>query len=181
MSIREGFACLAGVVALLCPILPASGSGPEPQEKLEAKLFAPGEVIVKLARNGGEAPAFLQDVLASLGIETRDVVPVFPPSGRAGRLGDVYRLFLSDIEADVPLACSRLVLHPAVEYAEPNARFRSALTPNDHPDPFWVDARNDPATGDGYFYLIRSRNICGDGSYGAGSGGEERLPFEDCP
>ncbi|MDH3284737.1 MAG: YncE family protein [Acidobacteriota bacterium] len=44
--------------------------------------------------------------------------------------------------------------------------------------PSYDDTRADPAAGDGYFYLLRGRNACGDGSYGAG---RESLDGLACP
>jgi hypothetical protein len=44
-----------------------------------------------------------------------------------------------------------------------------------------VDGRADPAAGDGYYYLVRGQNACGDGTYGTGSGGSPRAPAAGCP
>ena len=42
-------------------------------------------------------------------------------------------------------------------------------------------ALNDtPAPGQGYFYLVRGRNVCGVGTLGAGAGGAERVPGSEC-
>jgi hypothetical protein len=46
----------------------------------------------------------------------------------------------------------------------------------------FVDSRPDPPVGDGYYYIFRAeKDGCGAGSYGVGSGGEERLPTAACP
>jgi hypothetical protein len=44
-----------------------------------------------------------------------------------------------------------------------------------------ADTRPDPAEGDGYYYLVRSENACGSGSYGQSTSGLERLPGDPCP
>jgi len=44
----------------------------------------------------------------------------------------------------------------------------------------FLDARSDPEVGDGYYYLVRGERVC-DGSYGASSSGEVRLPDDPCP
>ena len=45
----------------------------------------------------------------------------------------------------------------------------------------YTDTRVDPPAGDGYYYLVRSQNACGDGTYGMASGGGLRLPATACP
>ncbi len=45
----------------------------------------------------------------------------------------------------------------------------------------FVDVRPDPNLGQGYYYLIRAQNPCGDGTYGSSSASNERLPALDCP
>ena len=45
----------------------------------------------------------------------------------------------------------------------------------------WIDPRPDPASGQGYYYLIRGQNVCGNGTYGAATGGAERTPAAACP
>jgi hypothetical protein len=45
----------------------------------------------------------------------------------------------------------------------------------------WDDSQPDPSVGSGYYYLLRGENVCGNGSYGAASGGSERLPASACP
>ena len=45
----------------------------------------------------------------------------------------------------------------------------------------WTDGRPDPASGTGYYYLVRAQNVCGAGTYGAATGGGERLPVAACP
>jgi len=45
----------------------------------------------------------------------------------------------------------------------------------------WSDPRPDPADGDGYYYLVRGRNVCGAGTYGFATGGAERVPGSPCP
>jgi hypothetical protein len=47
--------------------------------------------------------------------------------------------------------------------------------------PSWSDHRPDPPIGDGYYYLIRGKNVCGAGSYGTATGGTERVPGVPCP
>ena len=32
----------------------------------------------------------------------------------------------------------------------------------------YADTRSDPPVGDGYYYLVRARNSCADGGFGAG-------------
>jgi hypothetical protein len=44
-----------------------------------------------------------------------------------------------------------------------------------------VDPQSDPATGQGYYYLIRAQAACGTGSYGFNSAGGERVPAAGCP
>jgi len=43
------------------------------------------------------------------------------------------------------------------------------------------DPRPDPLAGDGYYYLVRSQNDCGEGSYGQATTGQERAPAATCP
>jgi hypothetical protein len=45
----------------------------------------------------------------------------------------------------------------------------------------WDDARPDPALADAYYYLVRSQESCGLGTYGSGSDTVERLLLVDCP
>ncbi len=45
----------------------------------------------------------------------------------------------------------------------------------------WDDTRPDPAAGDGYYYLVRAQNACGEGTYGQNSSGGERSPAAACP
>jgi hypothetical protein len=45
----------------------------------------------------------------------------------------------------------------------------------------WDDGRADPASGAGYYYMIRGENVCGPGSYGKTGGGAERTPIAACP
>ena len=52
---------------------------------------------------------------------------------------------------------------------------------NDQAAVQWDDARPDPASGDGDYYLLRAQNVCGTGSYGWESSGVERRPAADCP
>jgi hypothetical protein len=44
-----------------------------------------------------------------------------------------------------------------------------------------TDARPDPAAGDGYYYLVRARDVCGRGTYGADSSGTPREIVAACP
>jgi hypothetical protein len=52
---------------------------------------------------------------------------------------------------------------------------------NDVPSAPWNDPRPDPVEDDGYYYLVRAQNVCGAGTYGAATGGAERLPGTPCP
>jgi hypothetical protein len=46
----------------------------------------------------------------------------------------------------------------------------------------WTDYRSDPSEpGTGYYYIIRAENVCGIGTYGLSSSGEERTPLSACP
>jgi hypothetical protein len=45
----------------------------------------------------------------------------------------------------------------------------------------FADARQDPVSGEAYYYLIRSQNTCGAGTYGLATSGAPRLPVADCP
>jgi len=44
-----------------------------------------------------------------------------------------------------------------------------------------VDARPDPAAGDGYYYIVRGQTSCATGTYGFTSAGPERIPTSGCP
>ena len=46
--------------------------------------------------------------------------------------------------------------------------------------PNYTDPRTGPSLGGGYWYLVRSRNSCGIGTFGASSGGAERI-LPSCP
>jgi hypothetical protein len=52
---------------------------------------------------------------------------------------------------------------------------------DDHAGSPWSDERADPPADDGYYYLVRSQNACGDGSYGDDSAGDPRSPATACP
>ncbi len=52
---------------------------------------------------------------------------------------------------------------------------------NDETLTSWDDTRPDPTPGDGYYYLVRSQNACGNGGYGQHSSGTDRSPGSDCP
>jgi hypothetical protein len=43
------------------------------------------------------------------------------------------------------------------------------------------DPRPDPLVGEGYYYVIRSQNACGEGTLGLATSGVERLPTATCP
>lgn len=45
----------------------------------------------------------------------------------------------------------------------------------------FVDGRAKPAAGSGYYYVVRSQNACGTGTYGFASSGAERIPLAACP
>jgi hypothetical protein len=45
----------------------------------------------------------------------------------------------------------------------------------------WTDPRPDPGGNSGYYYLVRGQNVCGAGTYGAATGGAERVPGTPCP
>jgi len=47
--------------------------------------------------------------------------------------------------------------------------------------PSTVDGRPNPASGDGYYYLVRAQSSCGTGSFGTNSVGAERVPTAGCP
>jgi hypothetical protein len=47
--------------------------------------------------------------------------------------------------------------------------------------PRLVDARDDPPSGDGYYFLVRSEGLCGNSSYGLDSAGHPRVPVGACP
>ena len=47
--------------------------------------------------------------------------------------------------------------------------------------PSWNDGRPAPAPSEGYYYLVRAANACGEGTYGHTTGGGERLPDPGCP
>ncbi len=52
---------------------------------------------------------------------------------------------------------------------------------NDETETGRDDTQPNPAPGAGYYYLVRGQNLCGSGTYGVASGGNERLPAADCP
>ena len=43
------------------------------------------------------------------------------------------------------------------------------------------DLRPEPATGNGFYYLVRGDGVCGPGTYGFASSGVERVPAAPCP
>jgi hypothetical protein len=45
----------------------------------------------------------------------------------------------------------------------------------------FADGRPDPSPGEGYFYMVRSQNACGTGTYGFSSTGGEHFAGTDCP
>jgi hypothetical protein len=47
--------------------------------------------------------------------------------------------------------------------------------------PPWSEALGTPASGEGFYFIIRGENVCGFGTYGFATGGTERLPTADCP
>jgi hypothetical protein len=52
---------------------------------------------------------------------------------------------------------------------------------DDHGSTTWSDTRPDPASDQGYYYLIRGQSVCGTGNYGFATGNIERLPGAPCP
>jgi Thrombospondin type 3 repeat len=56
----------------------------------------------------------------------------------------------------------------------------AACLDNDAAAATWVDSRPDPDPGQGYYYVVRAENLCGNGTYGAGTDGMERAPTA-CP
>jgi hypothetical protein len=45
----------------------------------------------------------------------------------------------------------------------------------------WSDTRPDPPSENGYYYLVCGIDACGAGTYGAATGGAERVPGTPCP
>jgi hypothetical protein len=43
------------------------------------------------------------------------------------------------------------------------------------------DSRQNPAAGEGFYYLVRAENVCGSGGYGTSTAGGDRTPLADCP
>jgi hypothetical protein len=62
-----------------------------------------------------------------------------------------------------------------------NATTTATCLANDVSTVSYGDTQPDPATGSGYYYLVRGTNACGTGSYGFDSAGGERLPTAACP
>ena len=52
---------------------------------------------------------------------------------------------------------------------------------DDGADATFEDLRPDPVAGEGFYYLPRAQNACGDGTYGLATSGAERLPAAACP
>jgi hypothetical protein len=52
---------------------------------------------------------------------------------------------------------------------------------NDVATASYVDVQADPAPGAGYYYLVRTQNACGTGTFGFSSSGPERVPTAGCP
>ncbi|HEX6853301.1 MAG TPA: hypothetical protein VF139_18030 [Candidatus Polarisedimenticolaceae bacterium] len=52
---------------------------------------------------------------------------------------------------------------------------------NDLANTSFDDARPDPASGDGWYYLVRAQSGCGAGTYGFDSTPSERMPAAGCP
>lgn len=52
---------------------------------------------------------------------------------------------------------------------------------NDAPGTSTSDPRPNPASGDGYYYLVRGQNVCGSGFYGFASSGSLNQPSTGCP
>ena len=52
---------------------------------------------------------------------------------------------------------------------------------NDGTGTSFTDTRSSPATGDGYYYLVRAQSQCGTGTYGHDSASVERTPAAGCP
>ena len=57
----------------------------------------------------------------------------------------------------------------------------AACLTNDAGVATWTDTRPNPASGEGYYYLVRGQNGCGNGTYGFATGGAERVPGTPCP
>jgi hypothetical protein len=51
---------------------------------------------------------------------------------------------------------------------------------NDLASSSWDDSRSGPSAGSGWYYITRSQNACGSGTYGKTSGGAQRLPGGSC-
>lgn len=56
----------------------------------------------------------------------------------------------------------------------------SCLVPGDYPDESVLDLE-EPAPDSLFFYLVHDQNLCGAGSWGQDSAGNERGPWVDCP
>ena len=62
-----------------------------------------------------------------------------------------------------------------------NGTATAACLANDVADVSFLAEQPDPASDDGYYYLIRAASACGAGSYGVNSMGAERTPSPACP
>jgi hypothetical protein len=58
--------------------------------------------------------------------------------------------------------------------------FGAECLAEDLASPAYVDTRPNPDVGEGYYYIIRSQNDCGVGTYGFATFGAERVPVADC-
>ena len=54
----------------------------------------------------------------------------------------------------------------------------TACVQGETPDDSWTDPRPGPATGDGFYYLLRSKNACATSTFGASRGAIDPLA---CP
>ena len=66
-------------------------------------------------------------------------------------------------------------LRPNLGVANGQCLLNDATTSGQH------DARANPAPGNGYYYIVRSQDSCGTGTYGHTSAGVEELPTAACP
>lgn len=118
--------------------------------------------------------------------DASDCAPLDP--GLSGPPGDVAGLVVDDL-AGTTLAWSSQGAHARYDVAGSDlATLRAdgdvgaaVCLADDRNVADWTDARPDPLPGEGYYYLVRAQNSCGNGGYGNGSSGAPRGPVTGCP
>lgn len=83
-------------------------------------------------------------------------------------------------DAAGPLAVYDVIGGPLGQLALDGGTAGAGCLAEDLTDPTYDDMQPNPAPGQGFYYLVRIEDACGNGSYGTDTAGTERLPAAAC-